>query len=484
MTEKINQDTFAKVSLLIRRLKVREMREERKLQSVEKESRNYISTRNACKLCAPLGASIVFRGIENCIPLIHGSQGCSTYIRRYVISHFKEPVDIASSNFSEQSAIFGGGDNLKTALDNITRQYHPEAIGIATTCLSETIGDDVRLYIDEYCRSKKDENIPVLIHASTPSYRGTHMEGYNEAVKATVGTLAEGGPRIDSINLIPGFLSSEDLRYLKEILSDSGIAYTMLPDYSETLDGESWPEYQKLSAGGTGISSIRAMGRALATIQFGRSFEGYETAAICLEKKFGVPARSTGIPVGISETDLFFSIIEELTGVRMPLKYAKERGRLIDSYIDGHKYVFNKRAVIYGEADFAAAMTSFLDEIGITTVLCATGACTGHFRELVLSGIRNKHEDMLILEDTDFESMAEILQTIGADIIIGNSKGYTLSRKFDIPLVRTGFPIHDRIGGQRLLHVGYRGTQQLFDRIVNALIEVKQNNSSVGYSYI
>ena len=89
----------------------------------ETASRNFTSTRNACKLCAPLGASVAFRGIEHCVPLIHGSQGCSTYIRRYVISHFKEPIDIASSNFSEESAIFGGGDNLKKALDNLIRQY-------------------------------------------------------------------------------------------------------------------------------------------------------------------------------------------------------------------------------------------------------------------------------------------------------------------------------------------------------------------------
>ncbi len=463
---------------------MKEMREAIKQRSVKKEPSHFISTRNACKLCAPLGASIVFRGIENCIPLIHGSQGCSTYIRRYVISHFKEPVDIASSNFSEQSAIFGGGDNLKTALENITCQYHPEAIGIAGTCLSETIGDDVNLYIDEYHRSKKNENIPVLIHAPTPSYRGTHMEGYHEAVKAIVETLAESGSHTSSINLIPGFLSSEDLRYLKEILSDSGVAYTMLPDYSETLDGESWSEYQKLSAGGTTIPSIRTMGRALATVQFGRSLDRHETAATCLEKKFGVTARSTGIPIGIRETDLFFNIIEELTGAQMPLKYSQERGRLIDSYIDGHKYVFGKRAVVYGEADFVASMASFLDEIGIIPALCATGACTGHFNELVMSGIRNNHEDMLVFEDTDFECMAETCQTIGADIIIGNSKGYALSRKLGIPLVRTGFPIHDRIGGQRVLHVGYRGTQQLFDRIVNTLIEFKQNSSSVGYSYI
>ena len=59
------------------------------------------ATQNACKLCAPRGASLVFKGIRGAVPLLHGSQGCSTYIRRYLISHYKEPVDIACSNFGE-----------------------------------------------------------------------------------------------------------------------------------------------------------------------------------------------------------------------------------------------------------------------------------------------------------------------------------------------------------------------------------------------
>ncbi len=448
-------------------------------------SPHFTSTRNACKLCAPLGASIVFRGIEGCIPLIHGSQGCSTYIRRYVISHFKEPIDIASSNFSEQSAIFGGGDNLKKALDNLTSQYGPAAIGIASTCLSETIGDDIGLYISEYCKSTKGEALPVIIHASTPSYRGTHMEGFHEAVRAAVETLAEGGPRSDTLNVIPGFLSPEDLRYLKEILSDFGIGYTLLPDYSETLDGESWADYQKLSAGGTTVQSIRDMGRALATVQLGRGLAGQKaTPAAYLEKKFDVPARIIGIPIGIRETDLFFSALKELTGRDIPQKYRKERGRLVDAYIDGHKYVFGKRAVIYGEADFVAAMASFLDEIGVVPAVCATGASPGRFKETVMAGIENSHEDLLVFEDTDFASMLEACSDAGADIVIGSSKGYFLSRKLGVPLVRAGFPIHDRIGGQRILHVGYRGTQRLFDRIVNGLIEARQDSSPVGYSYI
>ena len=59
------------------------------------------------------------------MPLLHGSQGCATYIRRYMISHFREPLDIASSNFSEETAIFGGRENLRTALENVVRQYCP-----------------------------------------------------------------------------------------------------------------------------------------------------------------------------------------------------------------------------------------------------------------------------------------------------------------------------------------------------------------------
>jgi len=47
-----------------------------------------------------------------------------------------------------------------------------------------------------------------------------------------------------------------------------------------------------------------------------------------------------------------------------------------------------------------------------------------------------------------------------------------------------GLPIHDRIDGPRILHLGYRGAQRLFDRIANALIEKAQDSSPVGYSYM
>ena len=79
---------------------------------------------------------------------------------------------------------------------------------------------------------------------------------------------------------------------------------------------------------------------------------------------------------------------------------------------------------------------------------------------------------------------AAIAEKLSPDFVIGNSKGYPLSKQLKIPLVRAGFPIHDRIGGQRLLHIGYRGAQCLFDLIVNKLIEKTQESSPVGYMYM
>jgi nitrogenase molybdenum-iron protein NifN len=195
--------------------------------------KRYSVTRNACKLCTPLGAALAFSGIENSVPLLHGSQGCSTYIRRYMISHFREPVDIASTNFSEETAIFGGRSNLKRALDNIIAQYKPGFIGVATTCLSETIGDDVPMILKEYKEEHKIKNPPVIAHVSTASYRGTHFDGFHNAVRAVVDTIPpvsenikfSGGDTdisIKMVNIFPGMVSPSDLRYIKRLSPASG----------------------------------------------------------------------------------------------------------------------------------------------------------------------------------------------------------------------------------------------------------------------
>ncbi len=472
----------------------------------------YMSTTNACKLCKPLGACLAFRGIEGSVPLLHGSQGCATYMRRYIISHFREPMDIASSSLGEKHAVYGGGSNLKQGLQNVMTKFGAKLIGVATTCLTETIGDDVPTIVHEFRREMHESglrDLPALVTVSTPSYSGTHMEGFHAAVRAVVEQLSEDVTRAHiarppALNLLPGFLSPEDLRHLKEIIDDFRYPSVILPDFSMTLDGPALQDYEKIPRGGTPIEDIRRMGGAAATFEFGTTLD-CGTAGKFLEERFGTPLHRMGIPIGLRETDVFFGALEQLSGTDRPDKHVLERGRLVDSYVDAHKYLFGKRAVVYGEEDMVVALTSFLTEVGITPVLCASGGRSGRFKpaiERVTAGIAPPSASgesgwpsrfpspadgpavPAVHEGMDFQQIEELALELSPDLLIGHSKGYTLARKLGIPLIRVGFPIHDRFGGQRILHVGYRGTQSLLDRIVNALIERNQNDSPVGYAYM
>ena len=465
------------------------------METKAKIPQTYASTRNACKLCSPLGASMVFKGIQGCLPMLHGSQGCATYIRRYMISHFKEPVDIASSNFSEESTIFGGNKNFCMGIDNIISQYNPAVIGIASTCLSETIGENIPGLIQEYQSLHKGETLPYFVHASTPSYQGSHIDGFHEAAYATVSSLAIEKTKGEHVNIFPGFVSPEDIRHLKDILCDFGLDYVLFPDYSDSLDNPHQGEYQLIPDGGTTIADIKRTGSAKASIEFGmvlnkggnngriKNSQTVFTAAEWLEKQCFVPRLNIGLPVGIIETDAFFRTLEMLSGKETPVRHTRERGRLVDSYVDSHKYLFGKRAVVYGEEDLVIGLVSFLQEIGIKTVLVASGGESGILKTEI-SKIEGIDDDILVVNGMDFETIDELFDELKPDILIGNSKGYYIARKHHIPLVRVGFPIHDRAGAQRTQHLCYKGTQQLFDRITNALIEYKQEHSPVGWKYV
>lgn len=445
----------------------------------------YVSTTNACKLCKPLGASLAFRGVEGAVPFLHGSQGCATYMRRYIISHFNEPIDIASSSLGEKNAVYGGGANLKLGLKNVTEKYHPALIGIATTCLTETIGDDVKMLLSQYRQEFMQDGGPLLVHVSTPSYSGTHMEGFHAAVRALVEQLTEEAEPNGTVNILPGFLSAADLRSLKEIAVDCGLIATVLPDFSETLDGPALRDYPLIPTGGTKMKDIQAMSGARATVDFGYTLPDQLSGGKHLEKIYNVPLHRLGMPVGIRETDRFFEVLSGLSGNPMPEKYTMARGRLVDSLVDGHKYVFGKRAVVYGEEDLVIGLTSFLAEIGVQPVVCASGGTSGGFIKAIENAVEGFPVEMpRVHEGMDFHEIDELAAEMKPDFFLGHSKGYALARGLGIPLIRVGFPIHDRMGGQRLLHIGYHGAQQLFDLIANAMIMAKQDASEVGYSYM
>jgi nitrogenase molybdenum-iron protein NifN len=443
-------------------------------------------TTNACKLCTPLGACLAFRGFEGCVPFLHGSQGCATYIRRYLISHFREPMDIASSSFSEETVIFGGKKNLTEGLFNVIKQYRPEMIGIATTCLAETIGDDVNLFLHEFKKEYGDlEGMPALVPVSTPAYAGTHAEGFWCAIRSTVEALAEQTAKDDELfGFCPGMVSPADIRHLHEILKAFHLRYVLFPDYAETLDGGSWDDYMQVPPGGTPVASMRRLGNAGGLVSFTTCMNEAARPGPVLNEKFGTRLFDMPLPIGVEATDRFFKLLSDLAGLSIPAAFKAERARLIDAYVDGHKYTAGKRVAVFGDADFVVSMTAFLREIGLIPVLCASGGRSPRFKKALEDAVEHLPTECVIRGGVDFSDIEDVVTELNPDLLVGSSKGYSMSRRLNIPLLRVGFPVHDRVGGPRILHLGYRGAQQLFDAICNLILDHEQNTSPVGYAYM
>jgi len=427
---------------------------------------------NPCNMCMPMGGILAIKGIEGSMVIVHGSQGCSTYMRRHIAEHFNEPVDVGSSSLNEKGTIYGGEQNVRLALDNIIKVYHPKVIGIVTTCLAETIGEDVERIANQYVLDRGLEGFPIIT-ASTPGYGGSHFEGYFFTLKRIIMELTQPTEKHNKINIIIPSISPADIRELKRILAQMEIEYILCPDFSDTLDRPFSRPYTKISDGGTKLADITAMGGAVATIQMGVTIDDALSPGQYLADEFNVPLYNIPIPIGLENTDQFLQTLVEITGKEIPQSVEQERGRLLDGMIDSHKYNFSGRSVIFGEPEMVYAVTKTCLENGILPAVIATGSQEGRLHELLQGALVSVREENTILIETDFANILAASQDGNVNIGIGPSDGRYLTEKGEIPLVRLGFPIHDRVGGQRLLSLGYTGTMMLLDRITNTLLENK-----------
>ncbi|OEH84641.1 nitrogenase [Desulfuribacillus stibiiarsenatis] len=429
---------------------------------------------NPCNMCMPMGGILPFKGIEGSMVIMHGSQGCSTYMRRHMAEHYNEPIDVGSSSLNEKGTVYGGEKNLKTGLQNIIKVYQPKLIGVLTTCLAETIGEDVERITADFKKEHSDLSAKI-VPCATPGYGGTQFEGYFLTLKQILKHLTKPSESHDKINIIVPNISPADIREIKRILQVMEIAHTIFPDYSDTLDRPYERPYKKIPDGGTTIADIVKMSGAKATIQFAAMVDDELSPGLFLKEKYGIELHNIPIPTGLESTDIFLHTLSSISGKEIPQTIQQERGRLLDCMIDSHKYNAEGNAVIYGEPEQVYAITKACLENGIIPKVVATGSKTTKLKAALQPMIEQLDMGIEIVQETDFSVIRSLSVKHHVNLAIGHSDGRYLTEQEGIPLVRHGFPIHDRVGGQRLLSVGYTGTTMLLDRLTNTLLENKYN---------
>lgn len=422
---------------------------------------------NPAKTCQPIGAMYAALGIHNCMPHSHGSQGCCSYHRMQLTRHFKDPIMATTSSFTEGASVFGGGANFKTAMKNIFSVYNPDIVAVHTTCLSETVGDDLVTYI----ASSEIPEGKIVIHANTPSYVGSHITGFSSMVKAMVTYLSQNtGEKSEKINILPGFVGPADMREYKRIFEVMKIPYIIMPDTSGVVDSPMSEGFKMFPKGGTKIEEIKDTGNSLHTFAFG-SFSSQD-AAIELEKKCKVPFDVLPIPIGIDATDEFLMKLVKFTGKEVPYEIEEERGQLVDLMLDSHQYFHGKKLAIAGDPDTVISFTQFAIALGMNPRYVITGTPGDKFEKtvnkmLLDAGVQNAK----VKSAADLFEMHQWIKGEPVDLIVGNSHAKHIARAENIPLIRLGFPILDRYGYYYNPKIGYRGSMRLLELMCDAILD-------------
>ncbi|TDO94656.1 Mo-nitrogenase MoFe protein subunit NifK [Halanaerobium saccharolyticum] len=429
---------------------------------------------NPVKTCQPIGAMYAALGVHGALPHSHGSQGCCSYHRMHLTKHFREPVVASSSSFTEGASVFGGRANLETALKNIFAVYDPQVVAINTTCLSETIGDDIGSIINGF-------DVPegkTIIHASTPSYVGSHITGFSNMVKAMIKQLSEKNEEAktnNKLNLIPGFVDPGDIREIKRILEAMDIDYILFPDQSDVLDTPLDGNYDMYPEGGVTIPELNDTGNSQATIALGEFASA--DSAFELEKKHDVKPYILKSPVGIKATDELLMQLMKLTGKEVPAKIEKERGQLVDIIADTHHQFHGKKVAVYGDPDIVISLTEFVLSLGMRPVHVLTGTPDNKFEETVTEMMSDADWEYNITAGGDLFQLHQWIKNDPVDLLLGNSYGKLVARQEDIPLVRVGFPILDRSVHSYLPTIGYKGAILLVEKISGALLDRKDRDT-------
>ena len=423
---------------------------------------------NPLKQSQPLGAALAFLGLKGMMPLFHGSQGCTAFAKVLLVRHFRESIPLSTTAMAEVSTILGGEENVEQAILALAEKAKPQVIGLLTTGLTETRGDDMQGILKSIRQRQPSLDYLPIIFVSTPDYKGSLQDGYAAAVKAIVSmdyplhhpTSISQQPQVTI--LAASFLSPADVTEIKEIVQSFGLKPLVVPDLSGSLDGHLEDDYKSVTSGGTSLEELGALGDSVYTLALGESMT---ESAIALKEKFGTDYQVFPRLAGLDVVDQFLWQLSQLSKQTVPEKYLRQRRQLQDAILDTHFYFGHKRVAIALEPDLLHQTSWLLHDMGVETSGAVTTTKSPILEDLPL-------EKVVIGDLEDLEGFAS-----QADLIITNSQGKTLAKKFHLPLYPMGYPIYDLLGNNHRCLVGYRGTMQFLFDVGNLFLQQEVTKS-------
>lgn len=433
-------------------------------------------TVNPLKMSAPIGAALAFLGMERSLPLVHGAQGCTAFGLVLFVRHFRETIPLQTTAMNEVSTILGGYDNIEQALVNIHKRANPGLIGLVSTGLTETKGDDVEGFLKDI-RARHPELAGMeVVFVSAPDFTGTFQEGYGKAVAALARRFARPSRvrRPWQVNILAGsHLSPGDVEAIRELVESFGLTPIMLPDLSGSLDGHIPETFLPHTLGGTPLEGARSLGESAATLAIG---EHLREAAEAIAAQAGVPYQLFDRLTGLAASDAFVAALARIADCDPPARVQRERSQLQDAMLDGHFHFSGTRIALAAEPDLLTGLAHLFAELGAEIHAAVAPAPTPGLATLPCATVT-------VGDLEDFEHLATTPSPDAwgdertAELLVCHSHGRQAAARLGLPLYRVGLPVFDRLGAAQRVSVLYRGTRQVIFDVANLILEAREHDA-------
>lgn len=406
---------------------------------------------NPFRLSQPMGATLAFLGVDRCMPLMHGAQGCTSFTKVFFTRHFCEPIAIQTTAVNDITAILDGGDaNIVAAVQNVTAKVAPALIGLYTTGLTETKGDDIH-------RVAAQVDSP-LVWVHTPDFEGGLESGWALAATALIEQLTAPAASVaaNKVVLLPQVsLQPVEIEKIKAFIAAFGFEPVALPDLSTSLDGHLGEKQSALSSGGICVAEIRGLAEAGLVVSVGASM--LPCARALLEKNPAMRHQHFPHLHGLKATDALAACLLEATGASRPgEEVVRWRLRLQDALLDCHFALGQTRILVAGEPDFLAGACQQLAEAGAKVTVAVASVDSPQLANLPA-------DQVLVGDLEDAEELRDAY-----DLIVGNCHCEALAHRYHKGVVLRGYPDWETLGNQLKSDVLYEGGAYFLCEVANA----------------
>lgn len=414
---------------------------------------------------AHIGTLRVASSFKNVHAIMHAPLGDDYFnVMRSMLERDRNFTPVTASIVDRNVLARGSQEKV---VDNITRkdkEEHPDLIVLTPTCTSSILQEDLANFVD---RAQLESKSDVLL-ADVNHYRVNELQAADRTLHQIVqfylekarkkGTIATEKTPHPSVNILGisslAFHNNHDCTELKKLMRDLGIEVNaVIPE------GASVHDLKNLPRAWFNLVPYRELGPM--TAQY-------------LEQSFGLPSINI-TPMGVVETARCIRAIQTLLNDRghkvnyepfieeqtLHVSQAAWFSRSIDC-----QNLTGKKAVVYGDATHAAAITKILArEMGIHVVWAGTFC---KYDEAWFRNEVSEYCDEILITD-DHTVVGDAVARVEPAAIFGTQMERHVGKRLNIPCGVISAPIHVQnfpIGYKPML--GYEGTNQLVDLIYNS----------------